>query len=132
MAEQRGKCGEIVSHVDSVERKRVSEENAERTWIKWLFRGEDGALTFAMRVFEVEPGGFIKPHYHPWEHGIYVLEGRGEVRVGSRVYRVSPGTYMYIPPNVEHEYVVHGNEPMKFICVVPLRPSATESRRAEC
>ncbi|MEM1676144.1 MAG: cupin domain-containing protein [Desulfurococcaceae archaeon] len=132
MINVKGACGEIVSHIDLVEKKKVSEDSAEKTWIKWLFSDRDGALTFAVRVFEIEPGGWIKPHSHPWEHGIYVLEGVGDVRIGSRVYRVTSGSYLYIPPNVEHEYRVVGDKSVKFICIIPLKPSVQESVKKEC
>ncbi len=129
---KKGVCGEIVSHVDLVEKQLVGEDMAEKTWIKWLFRKEDGALTFAMRVFEVEPGGWIKSHHHPWEHGIYVLEGVGDIRIGSKIYRVSGGSYIYVPPNVEHEYWNRGDSLLRFICIIPVKPSVEKDEKIEC
>jgi len=129
---KRGSCNEIVSHTDLVEKKPVEPDMAEKTWIKWLFSKEDSVLTFAMRIFEVEPGGWIKPHHHPWEHGIYVLNGVGEIRIGSKVYRVSQGSYVYIPPNVEHEYWNRGGELLRFICVIPVKPSVEKDELIEC
>ncbi len=107
-----------------VEKQRVPEELAEKTWIRWLIRKEDGAPLFAMRVFTVEPGGHIKPHKHPWEHEIFILKGVGEIRIGDRVYRVTRGFYVYIPPNIEHEYWNRGSEDLEFICVIPHKPTA--------
>ncbi|OYT38174.1 MAG: cupin [Desulfurococcales archaeon ex4484_58] len=129
---EKGPCGEIVSHRDLVEEQLVSEDLAVKTWIKWLFSKDDGALTFAMRIFEVEPGGWIKPHYHPWEHGIYVLDGVGEVRIGSRIYKVTSGSYIYIPPNIEHEYWNRGEGILRFICIIPVKPSVDNKEKIEC
>ena len=125
-------CGEKVGHYSVIEEDRVSEELAEKTWIRWLIRREDGAPTFALRMFRVEPGGHIKEHFHPWEHEIYVLDGVGEVRIGSRVYRVSSGFFLYIPPNVPHEYWNRGVRDLVFLCIIPHEPSVGERGRVEC
>lgn len=127
-----GSCGEKVGHYSIVEKEPVSKEMATKTWIRWLIRKEDGAPTFAMRMFEIEPGGHIKSHSHPWEHEIFVLEGLGEVRIGSKVYRVTGGFFLYIPPNVEHEYWNRGNKPLKFICLIPHKPSTEEKEVKKC
>ncbi|MCD6196772.1 MAG: cupin domain-containing protein [Staphylothermus sp.] len=114
-----GSYGEKLGHYTLVKKEKVPEDMAEKTWIRWLIRKEDGAPNFAMRVFEVESGGHIKAHSHPWEHEIFVLEGVGDIRIGDRVYRVTSGFFIYIPPNVEHEYWNKGDKPLVFICLIP-------------
>jgi len=114
-----GPYGEKLGHYTLVKKEKVPEDMAEKTWIRWLIRKEDGAPNFAMRVFEVEPGGHIKAHSHPWEHEIFVLEGVGDIRIGDRVYRVTSGFFVYIPPNVEHEYWNKGDKSLVFICLIP-------------
>jgi len=112
---------EKVVHYSEIPRERV--ENASKTWIRWLITDKDGAPTFAMRLFEVEPGGHIPAHKHPWEHEIFILEGEGRIRIGNNEYNVSQGYVVYIPPNVEHEYWNTSNRLLRFICVIPLKPS---------
>ncbi len=114
-----GPYGEKLGHYTLVKKEKVPEDMAEKTWIRWLIRKEDGAPNFAMRVFEVEPGGHIKAHSHPWEHEIFVLEGVGDIRISDRVYRVTSGFFIYIPPNVEHEYWNKGDKSLVFICLIP-------------
>lgn len=113
--------GEKVVHYSNIPRERV--EKASKTWIRWLITDKDGAPTFAMRLFEVEPEGYIPAHKHPWEHEIFVLEGNGRIRIGEKVYDVKEGYTVFIPPNIEHEYWNTGNKTLKFICIIPLKPS---------
>ena len=94
----------------------------ERAWFRLLIGRDDGAPNYAMRVFEIEEGGYIEAHAHPWEHEIFVLEGEGEVRVGNSRYRVGPGHAVLIPPNVEHEYRNVGSGTWRFVCVIPHPP----------
>lgn len=111
-----------VIHYTNVERVEV--RNAERTWIRVLISKKDGAPTYAMRIFEIEPGGHIPLHDHPWEHEIFVLEGKLRIRIGDEVYEVSNGTAIYIPPNIPHEYWNVGDGILRFICTIPHKPTA--------
>jgi quercetin dioxygenase-like cupin family protein len=127
-----GPCGEKVGHYTVIPEERVSADMASSTWIRWLIRREDGAPTFAMRMFRVEPGGHIKGHSHPWEHEIFILDGVGEIRIGSRVYRVTAGFFLYIPPNVPHEYWNRGDKDLVFLCLIPHKPSVESDKPVEC
>ena len=123
-----GSCGEKVGYYKDVK----AEEFAEKTSIRWLIKKEDGANTFAMRVVEIGKGAHIDPHHHPWEHEIFILEGEGDIRIGSNKYHVSEGHFLYIPPNVEHEYWGSGKSVLKFICLIPNNPSVKEKTKREC
>ncbi len=74
-------CGKVV-HYSSVKAEPVSPDMATATRIRWLIGPSDEPPLFYMRMFEVDPGGHINAHFHPWEHEIYVLEGSGRVRIG--------------------------------------------------
>ncbi len=126
----RGPCGEIVGRVGNVEEKPVPSEMAEGgVTIRWLIGPGEG-FNFYMRVFRMPPGSHIKGHSHPWEHEILILEGSGRVRIGSKTYEVSKDTFLYIPPNVEHEYWA-GEGGMRFLCIIPSGPTAKEEK-VEC
>jgi len=123
----KGPCGEKIIKLSEVEAEAVEEEKATGTFIKWFFKPEETPL-YAMRVFEVKPGGHIKAHSHPWEHEIYVLKGKGRIRVGESFYDVEEDTAIYIPPNVIHEYWNTGESVLRFICTIPNKPTAKEEQ----
>lgn len=108
---------EKVIHFKDVEALPV--EIGEKTTIRVLISKDDGAPTYSMRVFEVEPSGYIKEHSHPWEHEIFVLEGKGKIRIEDREYIVEPGYAIFIPPNFKHEYLNIGDKVWRFICTIP-------------
>ncbi len=116
-----GPSGEIIGYYEVIDEELVSEDMATKTSIRWLLGKHGEAPNFAMRLFRVEPGGHIKAHSHPWEHEIFILDGVGEVRIGSRVYRVSKGFFIYIPPNIEHEYWNKSDKDLLFLCMIPLQ-----------
>ena len=114
--------------LDKVKILKISEvpakpvETAEKTFIKVLIT-PDEAPTYVMRVFELEPQAHIPEHKHPWEHEIYMLEGKVKVKVEDEEYVLEPETFIYIPPNKPHEYWNIGGEKARFICTIPNKPS---------
>lgn len=96
--------GEKVLHVE----KRV------------LVGPHNGAPVFSMRKFTVGAGGCSPYHIHPWEHEVYVLSGKGEVRFSGGTHPVEPGDFAFVPPNDEHQFVNTGVDAFEFLCMVPL------------
>lgn len=122
-----GFFGEKVGHY-SEEKEEPLEINGQRlpgVYIRWLIGPKEKAPNFAMRVIRMEPGATIPRHKHPWEHEQFILEGEGVFIIGDRSYPVRPGYYVYIPPNVEHEYRNTGSRDLVFLCLVPLSTGPT-------
>lgn len=84
-----------------------------------LIGPEDGAPTFAVRLFTLAPDGHSPRHRHPYEHGVLVLEGAGELWTESGTQPLSPGTVALVLPGEEHQFRNVGSTPFKFICIVP-------------
>ncbi len=111
-----------IVHVSKVEPEHVP--NAEKTNVRVLFSPEE-TPTYAMRFFEIDVGGHIPAHKHPWEHEIFVLEGKIKVKVDDKYFTLEPKTAIYIPPCATHEYWNIGNVKAKFICTIPNKPTTT-------
>jgi quercetin dioxygenase-like cupin family protein len=95
----------------------VQAKHAEK---RVLIGPADGAPHFAMRKFTIGSGGSSPYHTHPWEHEVYVLSGRGEVRFAGGSQSVSAGDFAFVPADDEHQFANAGDEPFEFLCVVPL------------
>ena len=80
----------------------------------------DGAPNFCMRVFEVEPGSSTPLHSHQWEHEVFVLSGQGAVQSQQGEIPIAKESVVFIPSNEQHCLINKGNEPLRFICVIPL------------
>ena len=75
----------------------------------------DGAPTFAMRVFNLEPNAYTPYHAHPWEHQVYILEGSGSVRGEDGERPLRPGDSVLVAPHEEHQFRA-GGQGLQFIC----------------
>jgi len=85
-----------------------------------LIGPDEGAPNFSMRKFTLGPGGFSPRHAHPWEHEVYVLAGRGEVRFAGGSRGVGPGDFVLVPSGDEHQFANVGDGAFEFLCMVPL------------
>ncbi len=104
----------------NIARKPVEVEGAQGIGIRWLISKEDGAANFAMRMFEVEPGGHTPLHRHPHEHEVFVLEGEGVVTDEGRERPIGPEDVVFVPGDVEHNFRNTGDSTLRFLCLVPM------------
>ena len=56
------------------------------------------------------PGHEPRPHHHPHEQIIYILEGRFRIHVGEQQTVLGAGGLLVVPPDVEHWGEVVGDE----------------------
>jgi len=108
-----------VNHVESIAQKPVDMEGATGCKVRALLGESDGTPTFAMRQFEVAPGGHTPRHHHPYEHEVYVLEGKGTVSEGDIEHPLGPGDVVLVSPDDVHQFRNTGDSPLKFLCLIP-------------
>jgi quercetin dioxygenase-like cupin family protein len=109
----------LVRDYKEVEQKDVDAEGAGGAKIRWLITKEDGAPHFAMREFELAPGGHTPFHAHGWEHGVFILEGEGVVAGEAGESQLKAGVVVFVPPNEKHTFKNAGAGPLRFLCLVP-------------
>ena len=81
----------------------------------------DGASNFAMRFFEVGPGGHTPLHQHPYEHEIYVIEGQGTVWRDGKEVPLTNGDVLFIPADEQHQFKNTAGTSFKFMCLIPAK-----------
>ena len=80
----------------------------------------------------IEPGNQPKPHSHPYEQIVYILQGEGDFTVDSKVFKLTAGSLLAIPPDVEHFIKVVGREPcMDLDIFIPRREDYIQSKIKE-
>lgn len=111
----------MISHYSQVKAEPVELEGAKDVKVRWLISEREGAPNFYMRLFEVAPGGHSPRHKHDYEHEIFILEGKGVALEGGREEPLKPGSFLFIPPNAEHQLRNTGETALKFLCLIPRR-----------
>lgn len=96
-------------------------EEAPGVSIRWLIDEEnDDAPFYALRLIEVAPGGHTPFHAHPYEHENFVISGNGLLRIGEDVHEVVPGSVMFVPADIHHNFENTGRSVLQFLCGVPV------------
>jgi quercetin dioxygenase-like cupin family protein len=108
-----------VNNYTSVPAKPVDMEGSHACSVRWLLGAADGTPTFAMRQFEIAPGGYTPRHSHDYEHEVFVLEGDGVVFEGVKEHKLAAGDVVLVQPNEVHQFRNTGQTPLKFLCLIP-------------
>ena len=97
----------------------VEVEGAKDAEIRWLISKEDGAENFAMRMFEIKPGGCTPLHRHPHEHEIFAVEGEGVFVYEGKEYKFNRDYVIFVPGDKEHRFKNTGNSILRLLCLIP-------------
>jgi len=107
-----------VIRTDQEPAEPVTLEGASNVSVRVLIGPGDGAPNFAMRLFEIRPGGHTMRHAHSFEHEIIVHSGSGSLWTPEREWPLQVGTVALVPPGQEHQFRA-GSDGMSMFCMVP-------------
>ncbi|MFW9909291.1 MAG: cupin domain-containing protein [Candidatus Thorarchaeota archaeon] len=103
------------------DREEITMDGAQKTTVRWLIDRRTGAKTYAMRLFEIAPGGVIPLHSHEEEHEIFILQGTAKLLGAEKETFAKKDDIVFIPSLEQHGYDnTEGKELFRFICVIPL------------
>jgi quercetin dioxygenase-like cupin family protein len=99
----------------------VREPGAKQALIKRLIDTTDGADRFVLSLFELKPNGSTPPHYHEWEHEIFIVDGTMQLELPAekRVVELQAGDVVFIPRNEPHGFTTNANQTCHFLVVAP-------------
>jgi quercetin dioxygenase-like cupin family protein len=103
----------------NISKSPVVDEGAKNVGIRWLVSKEDGAPNFAMRMFELEPGGHTPLHKHPQEHEVFILEGEGTFIFEGQEHPFGAEYVIFVPPEREHRFMNTGDSLLRMLCIIP-------------
>jgi uncharacterized RmlC-like cupin family protein len=97
---------------------RPDEETLSRQCLPY-FVGVSGvstdATSISMNLVIIPPHGAAEPHFHRgFETAVYMMRGRVDVRYGhvlEELLVLEEGDFLFIPADMPHQPVNHGDEP---------------------
>ena len=112
-----------IAKSSNIQKSPVEMEGAKDVEIRWLISKEDGAENFAMRMFELQPGGHTPLHTHSQEHEVFIVEGRGALVYEDQEYEFEAEHVIFVPPNREHRFKNSGDTLLRMLCIIPTSPA---------
>ena len=102
-----------------------------RLWKKLIGPDNGESKNMIFGVVSFPPGSNPGTHVHPAEEEIiYVLSGRGEAKIGGRIYFLEPGVAVFAEPGLEHGIKTLGSEPLVLVSVFspPVKPGSYDKK----
>ncbi len=108
-----------VEKSSNIAKKPVEVDGAKGAEMRLLISRADGAENFAMRMFELQPGGHTPLHTHAHEHEVFVVEGSGVFVCESQEHEFGAEYVIFVPPNKEHQFKNTGDSVLRMLCLIP-------------
>lgn len=116
----------LIRNINDMTMNPVDMEGVKDTTMAVMVGRDDAAPNFAVRSFQVEPGGHTPHHAHDFEHEVYILDGTGEVLLEGEFRPIRKGDVLYVPADEEHQFRASGPQPLRFLCMVPMNRNCGE------
>jgi len=108
-----------IAKSSDISKSPVEIEGVKDVDIRWLISKDDEAENFAMRMFELQPGGYTPLHTHTHEHEVFVIEGEGLLVYEGKEYQFNKDYVIFVPGNKEHRFKNTGNSILRLLCIIP-------------
>jgi len=112
----------LIRNPEQTQARPMDMPGASGVTMRLMVSSDDGAPNFAMRIFEVQPGGHTPRHQHNYEHEIMILEGQAHVGTSedeTEDTTAKAGDVLFIPANQTHQFRNTSQDVLKFMCMVP-------------
>ena len=86
-----------------------------------VLTADDGVTVVCMQIIEISPHASTASHYHPWEHELFIVSGKGLAVGDEGSIPIDQGTIVFIPANEPHCFVNTASDTLRFVCVEPVK-----------
>lgn len=112
----------LIKNINDVPTQPVTMEGANDVQVRVVYGPKDNAPTFAMRIFELAPGGHTPYHEHDFEHEILILAGDIAVVTPDGPKPLKIYDTLLVPANEIHQFKNRSDtQPASFMCLVPIQ-----------
>ncbi len=111
----------LVEKVSNVKAQKLDDgKDIKNVKMRLLISEKDGAPSFRLRHFTVEPGGHTPLHRHDWEHENYFIMGKGILVNEKGETEIEAGMFGFVAPGELHQFKNPYDQPLKMLCLIPI------------
>jgi mannose-6-phosphate isomerase-like protein (cupin superfamily) len=87
-----------------------------------LVDGDDGSTHVELAVCQLEPGGWVNGHLHPFEESFFILDGSADVGIDGSGYALVPGDFGFVPVATPHAWRNTHDVPVRWYSIRSPQP----------
>jgi quercetin dioxygenase-like cupin family protein len=110
----------LIVNASAVPVEDFMKDGAEKVRVRYLIDERHGSDRFALRLYTLGKGGHTPLDEHTHEHHVYVLSGKGLLRLSKEtrpLKALKAGDTIFIPSRAVHQFSNESDEPFVFLCV---------------
>lgn len=110
----------LIVNASTVPTENFVKNGAEKVRVRYLIDERHGSDRFSLRLYTLEKGGHTPLDEHAHEHHVYVLSGKGLLRLSKEtrpLKALKAGDTIFIPSMAVHQFSNESDEPFVFLCV---------------
>jgi mannose-6-phosphate isomerase-like protein (cupin superfamily) len=89
----------------------------ENFWVSDDLVGAQYSTLFSAQLTKFGPGGGSTSHHHGYNHAFYFLTGTGCMRIGDQSWQTTPGSFVKVPANAQHDLTNAGDDDLVFLVI---------------
>ena len=110
----------LIVNASAVPVEDFMKDGAEKVRVRYLIDERHGSDRFSLRLYTLEKGAHTPLDEHAHEHHVYVLSGKGLLRLSKEtrpLKALKAGDTIFIPSRAVHQFSNEFDEPFVFLCV---------------
>lgn len=110
----------LIVNASAVPVEDFMKDGAEKVSVRYLIDERHGSDRFSLRLYTLEKGGHTPLDEHAHEHHVYVLSGKGLLRLSKEnrpLKTLKAGDTIFVPSMAVHQFSNESDEPFVFLCV---------------
>ncbi len=96
----------------------IAKKNFEDRWVKFAFgpQGYKKTKSLNLGIVNFSKNKISLNHRHDVEEALYILSGKGKIKISGRVYTIKKDDFIYIPADTDHQ-VITDAVPVKILFI---------------
>ena len=99
--------------------KDIEKKIFDDRWVRFAFgsQGKSKTKTLSLGITKFKKNKTSLTHKHDIDEALYILSGKGTVKVGDRFLKVKTGDFIYIPLETDHTIMTDCGSDLKIFFV---------------
>ncbi|HAJ95737.1 MAG TPA: hypothetical protein DCP02_05840 [Actinobacteria bacterium] len=99
--------------------KDIEKKIFDDRWVRFAFgsQGKSKTKNLNLGITEFKKNKMSLTHKHDIDEALYILYGKGTVKIGNRSHKVKTGDFIYVPRGTDHTMITDCESDLKIFFI---------------